>query len=97
MTDLQAMARVWRDGQKQHCHGPHTECETHNLLQCECWGSGVLEEEQSEVRSCQQGRQVVVSSKGVEELMGWRHFTAPMDDKVEDAFLVPPLSLCLTF
>jgi len=137
-TDLQAMARVWRDGQKQHCHvyrlittgtieekifqrqvmkrgldtvgqATHTqshfsteelrdlftfrddtECETHDLLQCQCGGSGVLESEeveQGEVRSCQLGRQEAVPSKRVEELMGWRHFTAPMEDKVEDPLL----------
>ena len=136
-TDLQAMARVWRDGQKQHCHvyrlittgtieekifqrqvmkrgldtvgqtthtqshfsteelrdlftfRDDTECETHDLLQCQCGGSGVLEveEEQGEVRSCQLGRQVAVPTKRVEELMSWRHFTSPVEDKVDDALL----------
>jgi len=137
-TDMQAMARVWRDGQKQHCHvyrlittgtieekifqrqvmkrgldtvgqdshiqshfsteelrdlftfREDTECETHDLLQCECGGSGVLasqEEEQGEVRACQLGRQEVVPSKRREELMGWRHFTAPIEDTVEDPLL----------
>jgi len=137
-TDLQAMARVWRDGQRQHCHvyrlittgtieekifqrqimkrgldsvgqanhtqshfsteelrdlftfREDTECETHDLLQCECGGSGVLDNtdiEQGEVRSCQLGRQEVVQKKRVEELMDWRHFTAPVEDSVEDPLL----------
>jgi len=137
-TDMQAMARVWRDGQKQHCHvyrlittgtieekifqrqvmkrgldtvgqdihiqshfsteelrdlftfREDTECETHDLLQCECGGSGVLasqEEEKGEVRSCQLGRQEVVQSKRMEEFMGWRHFTAPIEDTVDDSLL----------
>eukprot|EP00092_Neocalanus_flemingeri_P023094 GFUD01025040.1.p1 GENE.GFUD01025040.1~~GFUD01025040.1.p1 ORF type:complete len:925 (+),score=337.10 GFUD01025040.1:29-2803(+) len=136
-TDLQAMARVWRDGQKKHCHvyrllttgtieekifqrqmrkrgldtvgqqatpshfsteelrdlftfRDDTECETHDLLQCECEGSGVVEREeveQGEVRSCQLGRVVVEQSKRVEELMGWRHYTAPVEDRLEDSLL----------
>lgn len=27
----------------------------------------------------------MVPTKRVEELMGWRHFTSPVEDKVEDA------------
>ena len=47
-----------------------TECETHDLLQCQCRGSGVLEVEKElgEVRSNQLGRQVVEPTKRVEEL-----------------------------
>ena len=38
-----------------------TECETHDLLLCQCGGSGVLYvvEEQGEVRSCQLVKQLV--------------------------------------
>jgi len=60
------------------------------LLQCECGGSGVLasqEEQQGEVRSCQLGRQEVVQNKRMEEFMGWRHFTAPIADTVDDSLL----------
>ena len=67
-----------------------TECETHELLQCECGGSGAIarqEEDQGEVRPCQLGKQEVVKSKRVEEMMGWRHFTSPIEDSVEDPLL----------
>jgi len=136
-TDMQAMARVWRDGQKKHCHvyrllttgtieekiyqrqvmkrgldtvgqqatpshfsteelrdlftfRDDTECETHDLLQCECGGSGVVDRQevgQDEVRTCQLGQEMVVQSARGEELMGWRHFTAPVEDRVDDALL----------
>ena len=115
-TDLQAMARVWRDGQKQHCHvyrlistgtieekifqrqvmkrgldsvghdgqiksnfsseeirdlftfREDTDCETHDLLLCECGGSGALplkEEQQSEARPCQLGTSKITSVKRI--------------------------------
>jgi len=132
-TDLQAMARVWRDGQKLHCHiyrlittgtieekilqrqvrkrgldtvgqkvttshfstdelrdlftfRDDTECETHDLLQCDCGGSGVLEMDmEEEVRYCQLGREVVVQK--VDELLGWRHYNSPIEDRVDDSLL----------
>merc|ERR1712059_154790 len=141
-TDSQAMARVWRDGQKRHCHiyrlvtagtieekifqrqvkksglacvgqvstcaftrdelrdlftfRQDTECDTHDLLQCQCGGSGVVEsQEAGEVekpRSCQLGVQPTTTRSKpkegkMDELLAWRHITSPVEDRVGDSFL----------
>ena len=137
-TDLQAMARVWRDGQTRHCHiyrfltagtieekmfqrqvtksglavgqgevargqfsreelkdlftfRGDTECETHELLQCACGGSGLLvaERQEQEVRACQLGGRQEQQQEGgrLEELAGWRHCTAPVEELVTDPVL----------
>ena len=71
-----------------------TGCETHELLQCQCGGSGELQgaDEQlvEEPRACQLGgRKEQGSSKSgagnrLEELAGWRHWTAPVGELVTD-------------
>lgn len=141
-TDLQAMARIWRDGQKRHCQvyrllttgsieekiyqrqlkksglaggleaagfsggstaanftlqdlkdlftfREDTECETHDLLGCECGGSGDLQVEEETVlthRPCQLGarKQVTRRTDNMEQLKHWRHYTAPIYGSIED-------------
>ena len=67
-----------------------TDCETHDLLLCECGGSGALplkEEQQSEARPCQLGTSKITKVKRNEELMNWRHCASPIDDKIEDKII----------
>ncbi|XP_052818560.1 DNA repair and recombination protein RAD54B-like isoform X1 [Mya arenaria] len=133
-NDLQAMARVWRDGQRHAVHiyrllttgsieekvyqrqiskqglsgavmdardkgksdvqfslkdlrdlftiNLTTDCDTHDLLSCECGGSGQKVENPvsvAEQRLCQLGAPARASRKrnvGMDELLQWKHHTA---------------------
>ena len=71
-----------------------TGCETHELLQCQCGGSGELQKAEEELvekpRACQlggskeQGGAKSGAGKRLEELAGWRHWTAPVGEQVTD-------------
>jgi len=68
-----------------------TESDTHDLLGCECGGSGDLpdnsdgKEERTE-RACQLGavQSVERGSHNIEKLMQWRHITSPIYGKISD-------------
>ena len=62
-----------------------TECESHDLLECECGGSGDLQvdlqETKKNTRPCQLGEVNPKERSGsnMEQLKVWRHYTAPLD------------------
>jgi len=67
-----------------------TECETHDLVGCECGGSGNLEVDTQSSgllsRACQigEGRKQARSGSNMEQLKQWRHYTSPIFGKIED-------------
>ncbi|XP_063055233.1 DNA repair and recombination protein RAD54B [Engraulis encrasicolus] len=145
-NDIQAMARVWRDGQRKTVHiyrllttgtieeriyqrqvckqglsgavvdlgkgaehisfsseelrdlftfDPKTSCLTHQLLGCQCGGSGEIQgltEEESTVveRTCQLGRRAesvnAPQRVSMSELMQWRHYSGD-SQSYGDAYL----------
>jgi len=132
-TDLQAMARVWRDGQKRPCHvyrlvttgtieekilqrqdtkrgldsqqvvpshfsseelkdlfsfREDTDCDTHEMLGCDCGGLGESPEvAELEERSCQLGRREEGRQEQEDQLAHWRHVAAPIENVVQDSLL----------
>ena len=152
-TDAQAMGRVWRDGQKRHCHiyrlvttgtieekiyqrqvmksglavgegdlsvsqftreelrdlftfQNDIDCDTHNLLQCNCSGMGeVLKDGEEEVaeRKCQLGRPTTASGKKagmgkkLAEVAGWQHFKGPIESSVTDGLVIWSSITCVVF
>lgn len=134
--DVQAMARVWRDGQKRpvlvyrlatsgtieekifqrqitkqglggglmegkstqfhfsqndlkdlFSFQPNVDCETHELLDCECDGSGnnvgsdSCNKSEVELRACQIGEAIdptEIDDKGIKGLLQWQHLLPPI-------------------
>ena len=66
-----------------------TECDTHEMLDCQCDGQGERrrssEEEEEEERGCQLGRQETVRQE--DQLADWSHVAAPLENSVQDSVL----------
>ena len=67
-----------------------TECDTHEMLDCQCEGRGDRrpseEEEEEEERGCQLGRQETVRQQE-DQLADWSHVAAPLEETVQDSLL----------
>ena len=70
-----------------------TECDTHEMLDCQCGGRGEREHssddeeerEEREERGCQLGRQEEVRQE--DQLADWSHVAAPLEETVQDSVL----------
>ena len=66
-----------------------TECDTHEMLDCQCEGRGEggqsTEQEEGEERGCQLGRQETVRQE--DQLADWSHVAAPLENSVQDSVL----------
>ena len=64
-----------------------TECDTHEMLDCQCDGLGGRggSTEEEEERGCQLGRQETVRQE--DQLADWSHVAAPLENSVQDSVL----------
>ena len=65
-----------------------TECDTHEMLDCECEGGGEgkqATDDDEEERGCQLGRQERVRQE--DQLADWSHVAAPLENSVQDSVL----------
>ena len=64
-----------------------TECDTHEMLDCQCEGRGESRpSEEEEERGCQLGRQETVRQQE-DQLADWSHVAAPLENSVQDSLL----------
>ena len=64
-----------------------TECDTHEMLDCQCEGRGERRQssQEEEERGCQLGRRETVRQE--DQLADWSHVAAPLENSVQDSVL----------